>query len=67
MVSELEFDALLGTATNPTIENGKYPSERAIAKAWSTPEGKRHISYFDNNVSSGITTWQDREIKRWLD
>lgn len=65
--AELEFDALLGTATDPQIDNGEYPSDRAIAEAWKTPQGKRHISYFDNNVTSGIATWQDRDIKRWLD
>ena len=65
--TELELDALIGTATAPHIENGEYPSERAIAKAWTTPQGKRHISYFENNLSSAITTGQDGEIKRWLD
>ena len=65
--TELELDALFGTATAPHIENGEYPSERAIAKAWTTPQGKRHISYFENNLSSAITTGQDGEIKHWLD
>lgn len=65
--TDLDFDALLGTATDPKIENGEYPTDRVIAKAWTTPQGKRHISYFDNNVSRGITTEQDGEIKRWLE
>lgn len=65
--TDLKFDALLATATNPTIKNDCYPSARAIAKAWTTGQGNRYISYFDNNVSSGITTWQDQEIKCWLD
>ena len=64
---DLEFDALLGTATNPTINNGDYPSAEAIASAWTERRGKEHIEYFHNNVSNGITTWQDRAIKCWFD
>ena len=59
-------DALLGTATAPHIDKGEYPSERAIAKAWTTLKGKGHVSYFNNNLSCGITTRQEGEIKRWL-
>ena len=64
---ELEFDALLGTATNPTFNNGDYPSAKVIASAWAEPRGKKHIEYFDNNVSNGITTWQDQKIRRCFD
>ena len=64
---DLEFDALLGTATNPTIDNGDYPSAEIIARAWAESREKTHIEYFDNNVSNGIKTWQDREIKHWFD
>ena len=65
--AELEFDALLGTATDPTINSGDYPSAQMIASAWAEHQENAHVEYFDNNVSNGITTWQDREIKHWLE
>ena len=64
--TELEYDALLGTATCPTIKNDDYPSAETIANAWTEAEDKTHVKYFCNNVSNGITTWQDQEIKRYL-
>lgn len=64
--TELEHDALLGTATCPTIKNDDYPSAQTIATAWTEAEGKTHVKYFCKNVSNGITTWQDQEIKRCL-
>ena len=64
---DLEFDALLGTATDPTVKNDDYPSAAIIASAWTESRGKEHIEYFHNNVSNGITTWQDRAIKCWFD
>jgi len=65
--TELKFDALLGTATNPTINNGDYPSVQVIASAWAELQEETYIEYFDNNVSNRIKTWQDREIKHWID
>lgn len=64
--TELEYDALLGTATCPTIKDDDYPSAQTIATAWTKAKGKTHVNYFCKNVISGITTWQDQEIKRYL-
>ena len=64
--TELEYDALLGTATCPTIKDDGYPSAQTIATAWTTAKGKTHVNYFCKNVKSGITTWQDQDIKRYL-
>ena len=64
--THLEFDALLGTATEPTIKNNDYPSAQTIARAWNEAEDKTQVKYFCKNVSNGITTWQDEEIKRCL-
>lgn len=64
--TELEYDALLGTATCPTIKNDDYPSALTIASAWTEAKDKTHVKYFYKNVKSGITTWQDQEIKRYL-
>lgn len=63
---ELEFDALLGTATNPKINGDDYPSAQMIARAWTVAEDKMHVEYFFKNVSSGIRTWQDQEILSYL-
>lgn len=61
--SELDFDALLATATNPCIsKEGRYATVRQIADAWMKPPGKKHVSYFVNNRANGITTAQDEEI-----
>ncbi|MDD9999372.1 MAG: hypothetical protein OXQ89_16665 [Rhodospirillaceae bacterium] len=60
--SELDFDALLATATDPCIEDGQYATVRQIANAWMKPPGKDHVSYFVNNRANGITTAQDDEI-----
>ena len=64
--SELGFDALLGTATNPHIPNDDYVSAQTVAEAWKTPEGAKYRDYFTNNHANGITTFQDEEIKAWL-
>ncbi|MYB89160.1 MAG: hypothetical protein F4X93_04280 [Proteobacteria bacterium] len=63
---DLEFDALLATATNPTIIGGRYASVEEIAGAWKTPEGKRFVCYFYNNRECGITTFQDNKIEKLL-
>ena len=64
--SVLEMDALLATVTNPTIDNGDYPSVHKIAKAWNTSDGKNHIDYFCKNRAHGIKTFQDIEIQNRL-
>ena len=61
--SDLGVDALLATATNPTIVGGCYPSAQQIADAWNTPVGKRHVDYFCKNRAHGIKTFQDTEIE----
>lgn len=60
----LEFDALLATATQPSLSNGTYAGPEVIAAAWRrAPE---HRKYFDKNRRAGITTFQDDEILRHL-
>ena len=62
----LDFDVLVGTATNPTIVRGHYADAREVADAWNNPEGREHVDYFHNNRESGIRTFQDAEIERRL-
>ena len=65
--SELEYDALLGTATDPHICKGRYPTVQRIAEAWITTADDNHVEYFWNNRSNGIRTFQDKEIEKLLD
>lgn len=61
--SNIDFDALLATATDPSIsKDGRYATVRQIADAWMKPPGKEHVSYFVNNRANGIATAQDEEI-----
>ena len=62
----LEFDVLIGTATNPTIVHGHYADAQQVADAWTTPAGRNHVDYFHKNRENGIRTFQDREIERRL-
>ena len=62
----LEMDALLATATCPTLNAGDYPSPRKIAEAWNTPGGRKKAKYFWCNRAHGITTFQDAEIEAQL-
>ena len=64
--SLLEMDALLATATCPTLNAGDYPSPRKIAEAWNTPGGRKKAKYFWCNRAHGITTFQDAEIEAQL-
>lgn len=64
--SLLEMDALLATATCPTLDAGDYPSSCKIAEAWSTPGGRKETKYFWCNRAHGITTFQDAEIEAKL-
>ena len=64
--SDLTIDALLATATNPTIVDSCYPSARDIAEAWNTPKGKDHVDYFCKNRAHGIKTFQDSKIEGCL-
>ena len=60
--SDLPYDVLLATATNPTIVGGGYPSAQQIANSWNTPGGRQHVDYFCKNRAHRIATFQDREI-----
>ena len=59
-------DALLATATNPTLDGRCYPSAQHIANAWRTSKGRIHVDYFCRNRTHGIKTFQDVEIKELL-
>lgn len=65
--STLDLDLLLATATEPTIEDGSYASAQHIADGWTTPEGKKYVSYFWKNRAHGITTFEDAEIEEVLE
>lgn len=60
----LKVDALLATATVPTLINGSYASPQEIAKAWKT--APREQGYFDKNRCEGITTADDPSIIKYL-
>jgi hypothetical protein len=62
----LELDALLATATDPTIVDGRYPSAQEIASAWKPSTGDAYVEYFWRNRGGGITTFQDDEIEKHL-
>ena len=62
----LEFDVLIGTATNPTIVCGHYADVQQVADAWNAPAGREHVDYFHYNRESGISTFQDAEIEHLL-
>ena len=64
--STLRFDALLATATRPTLDKGRYPSAGKIAARWITAEGNRYVHYFCENRKNGIRTFQDEKIERHL-
>ena len=63
---EIALDALLATATNPTIIEGRYRSAKDIATAWKTPRGEKELRYFRNNQEFGIQTFEDDEIHKFL-
>ena len=63
----LMLDALLATATDPTlIEGTRYPSASKVAEAWDTLEGREHLRYFCGNGENGIETFQDADIEEHL-
>lgn len=59
----VDLDVLLVTANDPTlvVTPPSYPSAETIADAWNA--AGEHVSYFWNNVDSGISTFQDDEIR----
>ena len=58
--STLSFDLLLLTATDPTMDGGKYASPAVVAEAWrAMPE---HMEYFEQNRKHGIGTAEDQDI-----
>ena len=63
--SDLGVDALLATATNPTIVGGCYPSAQQIVDA-RPPDGTEPVDYFHKNREHGIKTFQDDEIEGLL-
>lgn len=62
----LAADALLATATNPTLINGRYPSAVEVANAWKKDEGHDCVKYFWKNRECRIFTFQDVEIEGFL-
>ena len=63
--SHLEGNALLATATNPTLIDGRYPSAQEIAAAWNT-DTNSNVQYFRKNRDHHITTFQDDKIESYL-
>ncbi len=64
--SHLEGNALLATATNPTLVDGCYPSAQEIATAWNTDTSSNYVEYFRKNREHDITTFQDDKIESYL-
>ena len=67
--SDLVVDALLATATDPTLVRGDYPSVSEIAAAWNAQDGDnydRYVRYFRQNRRCGIHTFQDGKIEQAL-
>ncbi len=63
----LMLDALLATATDPTLIGGtRYPTASEVAEAWDTLEGREHLRYFCGNRQNGIETFQDGDIEGHL-
>jgi len=63
----LEFDFLLATATKPLL-HGKpptYPRIRDVALAWKR-DRHENVDYFWKNRASGIQTYQDGAIMKYL-
>lgn len=63
----LELDFLLATANDPSLDpvTGTYPRIREIVSAWNKNPQER-ASYFWNNRKTGIHTYQDELILRYL-
>lgn len=59
------LDMLLMTTSKPTLQDGRYPAPKEIAKAWLTDEGD-NVMYFYNNRHFGISTFEDEEIRTAL-
>ena len=64
--SDLEVDVLLAMATDPTIDDGRYPCGQQIADAWNTRKGRNYVDYFCKNRAHGIKTFQDDIIEARL-
>jgi hypothetical protein len=60
----LNVDALLATATVPTLTDGSYATPQAIAEAWK--KAPKEQEYFDENRRVGITTADDYSIINYL-
>jgi hypothetical protein len=59
------FEMLLMTATEPTLEDGRYPTPWAIGDAWKR-DTDDNVAYFHNNRLHRITTFEDDQILRVL-
>ena len=64
----VDMDLLLATANDPTLtgDPSSYPSAAAIGNAWNAA-GQEYANYFWNNIDNGITTFQDDQIREYLD
>jgi len=59
------LDAIIATATNPCIQNGRYHSPKMIARAWKRAK-EEHVQYFWKNREGKIWTFEDDAIKTYL-
>lgn len=59
------FDLLLMTATQPSLQEQQYPTIKEIADAWRNDK-KGNVLYFYNNRHFGIYTFEDEQIKAFL-
>ena len=64
--SPLKLDAILATATNPTLIDGRYPMAQEVADGWVRCADRTRVQYFWENRAHGIVTFQDDEIESTL-
>jgi len=67
------LDAVLATATEPSLVGNRYPTPQEIAEVWiedcrKNPNNKNlwNVKYFCLNREAGISTFQDDEIQEYL-
>ena len=63
---EIELNAILATATDPTLDDSGYALAKAVADAWKASSGEKEAHYFWNNRKNGIETFEDGEIVKLL-
>ena len=56
-----DFDFVIGTVTKPNVNS--YPKAKGISRAMIEND---YFDYFENNIGNSISTFQDKDIQRYL-